>query len=115
MTRTVRAALSAAAVYAALFVVVTGVLPAPVSAEARLRLGDLYLFLPPLAALVMTARAARSSLGAERAFWILLAGAAAAQMAAEAAFLLHTVVFPERSDLLGLAHAGHYTFNVFVA
>jgi hypothetical protein len=68
-----------------------------------------------VAALVATVRAARASLGSERAFWSLLSGAAAAQMTAEAAFLLHATALPDRAALLGLGHAGHYTFSVLVA
>ena len=76
MTERVRRALAASAVYLALFVTATAVFPAPESASARLLLSHLYLLLPTLAALAATARAARASLGAERAFWSLLAGAA---------------------------------------
>ncbi len=115
MTRRVRLAIVVGSAYTALFLVLTGVLPAPASADTRLLLGHLYLFLPTLAALVATARAARASLGAERAFWSLLAAAAAAQMTAEAAFLLQASVFPGTEALLGLGHAGHCTFSVFVA
>ena len=114
MTGGVRRALAASAIYVALFALVTMAVPPPASAEARVRLGHLYLLLPALAALVATARAARASLGTERAFWSLLAGAAAAQMAAESAFLLHAV-FPGHAALIGLGHAGHYTFSVLVA
>jgi signal transduction histidine kinase len=115
MNGRVRFALAAGAIYTGLFVLLTAALPAPASAPARLLLGHLYLFLPTLAALIATARAARGSLGAERAFWSLLAGAVAAQMTAEAAFALHALAFPGRAALLGLAHAAHYTFSVFVA
>ncbi len=114
MTQGVRRALAASAIYVALFVLVTMAVPPPASAEARVRLGHLYLLLPALAALVATGRAARASLGTERAFWSLLAGAAAAQMAAEPAFLLHAVL-PGHAALIGLGHAGHYTFSVLVA
>jgi len=114
MTEGVRRALAASAIYVALLVLVTTAVPPPASAEARVRLGHLYLLLPALAALVATARAARASLGTERAFWSLLAGAAAAQTAAESAFLLHAVL-PGHAALIGLGHAGHYTFSVLVA
>ncbi|HEV7502697.1 MAG TPA: hypothetical protein VGQ33_21920, partial [Vicinamibacteria bacterium] len=86
MTERVGRALGASAIYTALFVVATTVVPAPASAQARALLGHLYLLLPTVAALVATVRAARASLGTERAFWSLLAGAAGAQMTAEAAF-----------------------------
>ena len=115
MTERVRRALVAGAIYTALFVVATAVVPAPGSVPARVLLGHLYLLLPTVAALVATVRAARASLGSERAFWSLLSGAAAAQMTAEAAFLLHATVLPDRAALLGLGHAGHYTFSVLVA
>src|SRR6185503_16782522 len=115
MTEKVRRALAASALYTALFVLATTALPAPASAQARVLLGHLYLLLPTVAALVATARAARASLGTERAFWSLLAGAAAAQMTAELALLLHAVALPERASLLGLGHAGRYTFSVLVA
>jgi signal transduction histidine kinase len=115
MTERVRRALAASAVYLALVVTATAVLPSPESASTRLLLSHLYLFLPTLAALVATVRAARASLGAERAFWSLLAGAAGAQMTSEAAFLLHVVARPDRVALLGLGHAAHYTFSVLLA
>jgi signal transduction histidine kinase len=115
MTERVRRALAASAIYTALFVVATTALPAPASAQARVLLGHVYLLLPTVAALVATGRAARASLGTERAFWSLLTGAAAAQMTAEAAFLLHALALRERAALLGLGHAGHYTFSVLVA
>ncbi|HUG53115.1 MAG TPA: ATP-binding protein [Vicinamibacteria bacterium] len=115
MTRRVQIALAAGSLYAALFLVVTGTMAAPASGEARLLLGHLYLFVPTLAAAAATAWAARASLGAERVFWSLLAGAAAAQMVAEGAFLLYALAHPGTPALLGLGHAGHYTFSVFVA
>jgi hypothetical protein len=63
MTERVRRALGASAIYTALFVVATSVLPAPGSAQARVLLGHLFLLLPT-AALVANVRAARASWGA---------------------------------------------------
>jgi signal transduction histidine kinase len=114
MTQRVGRTLAASALYVASFVVATTLLPPPASAPAQAGLGHLYLLLPALAALVATTRAARAALGTERAFWSLLAGAAAAQMAAETAFLLHGIT-PGRPALLALGHTGHYTFSVLVA
>ena len=68
MTGRVRLAIAAGAAYAALFVGVTALWPAPGSPETRILLGHLWIFLPTLAALLATLRAARGSLGAERAF-----------------------------------------------
>jgi signal transduction histidine kinase len=115
MTLRTRRALAAGGLYVALYLALTGMVPAPSSSEARMLMGHLYLLLPTLAAIFATAQAARRSLGAERAFWSLLSAAAAAQLVAEAAFLLHAMAFPQRASLLGLGHAGHYTFTVFVA
>ena len=115
MTPRTRRALAAGGLYVGLYLALTGLVPAPSSSEARMLLGHLYLVLPTLAAILAAAQAARRSLGAERAFWSLLSAAAAAQLVAEAAFLMHTMAFPERAALLGLGHAGHYTFTVFVA
>src|SRR6185295_11053205 len=50
-----------------------------------------------------------------RAFWSVLAGAAAAQMTAVGAFLLQGTGIAQRAALLGLGQLGHYTFSVLVA
>jgi len=115
MTPRTRRALVAGGLYVALYLALTGLAPRPSSLEARMVLGHLYLLLPTVAAIVATAQAARRSLGAERAFWSLLCAAVSAQLVAEAAFLLHAMAFPQKAALLGLGHAGHYTFTVFVA
>jgi len=115
MTERVRRALAASAIYVTLFLGAASLLAAPDSAGNRLLLSELSLLVPALAALFATVRAARGSLGSERAFWSILAGAAAAQTAAVAAFLLQGTGLAPRPALLGLGHLGHYTFSVLLA
>jgi hypothetical protein len=115
MTRRVTLALVAGGLYTVLFVLLTGVLAPPASASTRLLLGHLLLIVPALAAVLASAAAARGSLGTERAFWSLLAAAAAGRAMSELAFLLQATAFPDQPGLFGLAHAGQYTFHVFVA
>ena len=115
MTESVRRALTACVIYLSLLLVAASLLRAPDSAGNRLLLSQFALLAPALAALFATVRAARGSLGGERAFWSLLAGAAAAQVTAVAAFLLQGTGIAHRPALLGLGHLGHYTFSVLVA
>src|ERR1043165_2379284 len=88
MTERVRRALAASAIYVTLFLGAASLLAAPDSAGNRLLLSALSLLVPAPAAPFPTMPAARWSLGSERAFWSILAGAAAAQTPAVAAFLL---------------------------
>jgi hypothetical protein len=115
MTESVRRALAACVIYVSVLLVAASLLHAPDSAGNRLLLSQFSLLAPALAALFATTRAARGSVGGERAFWSLLAGAAAAQVTAVAAFLLQGTDIAHRPALLGLGHLGHYTFSVLVA
>jgi signal transduction histidine kinase len=110
---TPRGLLTAGSAYALIYMGLTGVLPPPSDPQARLLLADLLLMLPTLVALFSTAAAARRSLGGERAFWGLLAGAAAAQTINEAAYGLH-VLAPQVDWLRALAYGAYHGFFALV-
>src|SRR4029453_11562940 len=59
-------------------------------------------------------RAHAQARGAERVFWALLTGAAAAQVAQSVFFLLHTLLLPGPPGLPAPGHMGYYTFVVLV-
>jgi signal transduction histidine kinase len=105
--------LTAGTAYALAYVGLTSLVPAPASPQARLLLADLLLAVPTLVALASTTAAARLSLGAERAFWSLLAGAAAAQTLNEALYALH-VVAPGLGWPSALAYGAYHAFFALV-
>jgi signal transduction histidine kinase len=99
--------------YAAAYAAATLLLPAPPAAW-RVVLADVFLFLPAVAAALCAVRAARASRDAERAFWTLLAMAAASSAASQVLFALHDAWWPV-PPLRTAAHMGYYGWIVLLA
>ena len=104
-----RGVLAIGATYALVYLFAVSVLPRPASPAVRVVLGDLFLFIPAALAAAATGRAARRSLGSERAFWLLLSTASAACAIAEILFALHEAAFAGVAGLRASAHLAYYT------
>jgi signal transduction histidine kinase len=110
---TPRGLLAAGSAYALLYVGVTSLVPPPASPQARLLLADLLLMVPALVALASTAGAARRSLGVERSFWSLLAGATAVQVLNGTFYGLH-VALPDNPWFPAIAYGAYHAFFALV-
>jgi signal transduction histidine kinase len=102
---------AAGASYVLAFVCVTAFAPAPARSH-RPYLALLSLLVPAIAALLLSARAARASHGAERTFWRLFALACGAYALSQAAFLLEMSRDPDSGLPMMAGHLGHYGFSV---
>jgi signal transduction histidine kinase len=81
---------------------------------ARLAASALAAVLPALAAVWGTSRAGKQARGAERVFWTLLAGAAAAQLVSSLGFALQMLLAPSTAPLRTAGHLAYYTYVVLV-
>jgi signal transduction histidine kinase len=98
--------------YAIVYAALTLALPPPPGVW-RVLAADAFLFLPAVTAAFLCARAARASGEGERAFWALLAMAAAASASSQALFALHDAWWP-RPALRLAAHVGYYGWIVLL-
>ena len=80
----------------------------------RLAAAALAAVLPAVAAVWGTSRAGRQARGAERVFWVLLAGASATQLASSLCFALQMLFFPNAAPLRTAGHLAYYTYVVLV-
>jgi signal transduction histidine kinase len=110
---TARQAAVGGAAYVALYALATQALPVP-EGRGRVLLADVFLFLPGLAAAVAAGMAARAAREGERAFWLLLAAACAANAASQVLFAVHEAWLPEAGPLRILAHLGYYAYVVLL-
>lgn len=102
---------AAGAFFVLAYVCVTAFGPKP-SPSARPLIAVPLLIVPTLAALFLTARAARASHGAERTFWRLFALACGAHTLSQGAFLVGAARHSPSVMPMMAGHLGHYGFPV---
>jgi hypothetical protein len=88
-------------------------LPAPGGVDRVLR-ADVFLLVPALFATAAAWTAARAARGGERAFWLLLGAATAANSASQVLFAAHEAWRPDAVALRMLAHLGYYAYVVLL-
>jgi signal transduction histidine kinase len=102
---------AAGATYVLAYVCLTLLLPTQPSARRPLIALPL-MAVPAIAALLLSARAARTSHGAERTFWKLFVLAVGAHLVSQVSFLLQALRVPSTSLPIVAGHLGYYGFAV---
>jgi signal transduction histidine kinase len=106
--------LAAGGAYVLAYWLVVGLLPAPATEARRVAIAAAFLLVPTGIALAACLRAAGASRGADRAFWSLLAGSAAAQAVNVLLYSFHRIVLPHVEELKQAAHLAYHTYIVLV-